>query len=287
MADIGCDHGILSIALAISGRYEGVVGVDVSRRALEDGAMVSYRRMRVVLEASDYDGGGGDDDSDSSGGGGCEESITEEKQKDDHDESFLKSILPVSFQVGDGLECLSTGEADIVCIAGMGVNTMLSILLHRADGQVSAQQQPTKDEGGDGDDENDGGEKMIPIDTVQCQRLLLQPTNSRPRNLMKLYGQLAQSGFVLTDERVAYLNSRWYVTCAFDRIDDNDDDDHRKATEFNFPGTILAARGDEEFQRYVDHHSAWLEGDLRRNNNATTTLDGDDVRWLERIRCEM
>jgi len=250
IADIGCDHGLLSIALAASGRYKGVVGVDVSSRALEDGALLFLRKIKVILDGDKY----------------RYYSLDSLNRED-----VLDSILPVQFRVGDGLTPLFPGEADSICIAGVGVHTILSILMSRGDA--------AHDDDDDDDDVSQGKHDKIEaydIDRTKCNRLLLQPTNSRPRHLIKLYRELEGFGFAIVDERVVYLGSRWYITCAFERVTDSAND----MTELQFPGTILSARGDEEFYRYVKHHSDWLEGDVRRN----ASLDQDDVQWLEHIR---
>lgn len=250
IADIGCDHGLLSIALAASGRYRGVVGIDVSSRALEDGALQFYRRMKHILI------GGGVEHGD------YRRSLDNLDQDQDKD-LLLDLVLPVEFRVGNGLEPLCPGEADIVCIAGVGIHTMLSILTNHHD--YDNESLRDKDE-----------TTMYDIDRIKCDKLLLQPTNSRPRHLIKLYRELQRFGFTLVDERVVYLASRWYITCAFERCNFVDD----KNSELKFPGTILAARGDEEFNKYVKHHSVWLDSDIQKNSS----LDKDDLLWLEYIQ---
>ena len=42
IADIGCNQRLLSITLATLGRYKGVIGVDASSCALEDGALLFF-----------------------------------------------------------------------------------------------------------------------------------------------------------------------------------------------------------------------------------------------------
>ena len=251
IADIGCDHGLLSIALAASGRYKGVVGVDVSSRALEDGALLFYKKMKVILGSDTY----------------------QYHSLDSLDRGeLLDSILPVQFRVGDGLAPLVSGEADSICIAGVGVHNILSILMSR---------QHYISDGDDGDSSQGNHDEIegYDIDRIQCNRLLLQPTNSRPRHLIKLYRELHGFGFGVTDERVVYLGSRWYITSAFERVTM---DAANNGIKLRFPGTILAARGDEELNRYVKHHSDWLESDVRRNAN----LDQDDMQWLEHIQAK-
>jgi len=238
IADIGCDHGLLSIALASSGKFEQVVGADISQRALEDGALEFHRKVMEVLER-------------------------------ERDETI--SSLPVEFRVGNGLEPLRPGEADAVCLAGMGVDTMLCIL-----------NSPVP-----GDEQNNSRTRHI--DYLQCQSLYLQPPTSRPSKLMKLYKELHNNGWILSDERIAKLKSRWYITCAFDRLlpaSTTSTSMHTTSTsdtekEFLLPGHFLSLSQDKdqkiEYDAYVEHQFRWLNMDLQRNGS----LSDDDMIWRE------
>ena len=64
---------------------------------------------------------------------------------------------------------------DIVCIAGMIVNTMISILMGGRNVDKFHTTNVSRPMGDDDDNDND---ETISVDRVGCERLLLQPTNS-------------------------------------------------------------------------------------------------------------
>jgi tRNA A22 N-methylase len=219
VADIGTDHGLLAAALALSGRFERVLGVDASERALQDGALT------LKEEINEY-----------------------RRQK--------QMYLPLSlgFRYGDGLKVVQQGEADVVCIAGMGVHTMLEI--------VNATQ---------------AGKELSLLDSIGCKQLVLQPTNCRPRNLIMLYDNLRDFGWQVEDERIESLSSRWYFSTSFVRSDQNLSN-HANNVEL-LPGMRLAEskQSDSMFQAYVEHHVAWL----KRDRQAAGELRGGEDGWLE------
>jgi tRNA A22 N-methylase len=49
IVDVGTDHSILAIALAATGRFQKVIGIDVSEQVLEKGARSTYRVVREHL----------------------------------------------------------------------------------------------------------------------------------------------------------------------------------------------------------------------------------------------
>lgn len=223
IADIGTDHGMLSIALAATVRYKKVIGVDVSEQALENGARSFHRKVLDVLSR--------------------DESI------DDGTIGTEESILPVEFRAGYGLSVLDEGEADAVAISGMGINTMLKILL---------------------DEE---------LRRVGTRQLFLQPTNSRPRNLISLYDHLQYHGWSLREEYIKYIAMRWYISASFDRLESQS---YTSSNNLELPGDMLRmlARDDpmnEEHLRYVDHHRQWLERDLAVKGS----LEEQDARWFD------
>lgn len=98
LVDVGTDHGLLACGLAVTGRFERVLGVDVSEAALRDGAIKLRERFEACLEGS-------------------------------------RGYASLEFRIGDGLKGLRKGEAGVVCVAGMGCKTMVDILTERsADG---------------------------------------------------------------------------------------------------------------------------------------------------------
>ncbi len=233
VADIGTDHGLLAMGLALTGNYSAVTGVDVSDQALTYGALAMLEKIRNQTKTYDEDG-------------------------------FDSSPeLPVEFRLANGLEALELGEADIICIAGMGVNTMLEIL---------------QQEGNDGSSY---------LEKIGCQRLVLQATNSRPRNLILLYDRLQEMGWKLEDERIEKLSSRWYITARFELANSvqhtRHDSNEGESSQLELPGSKLQSLNDEHsmrqiFDEYCLHHRKWIQRDAKL---PSYQMDPRDSRWLE------
>jgi tRNA A22 N-methylase len=224
IADIGCDHGLLSLGLAASGRFDRVVGVDISEQALTDGGIAILNRMMTDIKMD-----------------------KEWKHLSSED---VGKLFPVDFCIGDGLRVLEPAQAYAVCVAGMGVDTMIRIL------------------------------NPIEVDRVGCEYLILQPTNTRPRNLIRLYDFLADTGWTVEAERIEYLSSRWYISFLFTRLFkpsspvDND-------KEKSIPGQLLSTSEEEStrtaYNDWVQHHRRWIVQD---SVNTVGSMDENDRRWL-------
>ena len=240
IADIGCDHGLLSIALASSGEFHKVIGIDVSERALQDGAMAFYPKVKKILER--YNGNSNDNRNRNGEQVQCE----------------FEQSLPIEFRFGDGLAPLEKGEADSICIAGMGVSTMLSIL-----------QSPTPCSDSNGDSRY--------LDYLQCSCLFLQPPTARPRKLMELYNEVQNMGFVLVNERIVKLKKNWYITSQFDRRQSFQQDGDCHLLPGHYLSNISDIDQQIEYKNYVDHHLRWLNEDLKRNGE----LCEYDKEWRE------
>lgn len=226
IADVGCDHGLLSLGLAVSGRFDLVVGIDVSEKALTNGAIALFDQMMIDMKIDD-------------------------RWKDilSHE---LNKMFPIEFCVGDGLLALESGQADAICIAGLGVDSLMRIL------------SPPE------------------IERVGCKYLILQPTNTRPRNLIRLSDFLADTGWTVQAERIEYLSSRWYISSLFSKeashvsmINDND-------AVSRLPGQLLCMSDEAStrtvFRDYALHHQRWIEQDSK---NAEGSMDENDQRWLK------
>lgn len=210
--DVGTDHGFLAVCLAATGSFgKGVLGVDVSEKALQTGAFRLEGKLQEYWRETN------------------------------------KNPLALSFQVGDGIRSLEPGQADVICAAGMGVNTILEILTQAKD-----------------------GEPLLSV--LGCQRLVLQPTNSRPRNLMTLYKGLESIGWSLNEERIQQVGSRWYVSLSFEPDNKMSDD-----KEQCVPGMKLLDSTSSTFQDYLEHHYEWLCADLR----VAGKLQDGEAEWLE------
>jgi tRNA A22 N-methylase len=177
IADVGCDHGLLSLSLASMAAWSSsqsntntgfltkVTGSDLSSNALRSGALLSLEKIN--------------------------DSISRMPKADDEgginnlQNSTIK--LPIDFRLGSGLSTLQPGDACGVILAGMGVHTMIEILT--------------------------GSNDLTMLDT---NHLFLQPTNSRPRHLLMLYDALRDK-WRLMDENIVYLGGRWYINSYFKR----------------------------------------------------------------------
>ena len=166
------------------------------------------------------------------------------------------SSFPVDFCVGDGISPLESAES--IAIAGMGVNTMLEICFGKGEGQA-------------------------PVDRVKAQDLFLQPTNSRPQNLMMMYEFLQCRRWGLRDEKVVKLGGRWYINSHFKRLGANLDypanAESNPSDHFKYPGHFLA--NDPVFDDYISHHITWLREDFERPKG---NLDDEDCRWLSHLQ---
>ena len=260
VADIGTDHGLLAMGLALTGDYDKVIGVDVSDQALTYGAL-------TVL-------------------GKIQNKTTSIGDNNNYWVANNNSTarFPIEFRLGNGLQALDSGEADVVCIAGMGVNTMLEIL----------------------DDEQESVEnnRCMDIERVGCRRLVLQATNSKPRNLILLYDRLQNLGWEVRDERIEFLSRRWYMTTSFELTRHSTTSrsgaflqttqtqtgersgGRRFDLDFDLPGSRLVSldKSDsmrEIFDEYCLHHRQWITQDHAKREASSQTIDPRERRWLE------
>jgi tRNA A22 N-methylase len=238
VADIGTDHGLLALGLALSGKFHKVIGVDVSDNALENGALSLLKRV----------------------------------QKRTHNEKEYKNNIPIEFLLGDGLYVLD--HADIICIAGMGVHSMINILDQK-------QQQMNNVE-------------TLELTRIGCKRLIVQPTNSRPSHLILLYNKLQNDGWKVENERIERLSSRWYITTSFRKqVRENDDGVNNEFDEEEeiehpmvLPGSILSTTMTDShpmyqiFEEYCYHHTVWIEEDSKAGRN----VDPQEDNWLHQFR---
>jgi len=145
------------------------------------------------------------------------------------------------------------GEADAVCIAGMGANAMTKILQSSAELGIAD------------------------LERLNTQRLILQLTNSRPRNLFKVYKMLQQSGWVLLDERIEFLSGMWYISCCFAHSRQNSDQLER----MSYPTAKLALLEEEDAMKLVTrdywlHHLNWIE---REDKASSGQIRKEDATW--------
>ena len=229
IADIGCDHGLLSIALACTGKFSNVIGTDISHRALQDGAFTYQTKLNDIISFTNHDS--------------KQQSLT---------------VLPnVEFRIGNGIQPLHQNEVNAICIAGMGINTMLKILL-----LTSSTSKPPS--------------SSLSNHQNNCTHLYLQPTNSRPKNLVFLYTELQKHGWTLKNERIEYLSSRWYITSSFQFHK------HKNNEQPLLPGHFLSKLPNDSnmkqiYHDYVQYHKSWLHKDRQRKGS----LSHEDLLWLQ------
>ena len=241
IADIGTDHGLLAMGLALTRNYDKVIGVDISDQALTYGALALLGKIQnQTMSINDNYFGN-------------------------------RTDFPIEFRLGNGLQALKNGEADVICIAGMGVNTMIQIL----DEQTST---------------TDG--ECTDLERIGCKRLVLQATNSRPRNLILLYDRLQKMGWKVRDEQIEKLSSRWYMTTSFEFTNNctssmQRDDSHLQSPvgslDIELPGSKLASLDQscsmrKTFDEYCRHHRLWIKQDAEASKQ---NIDPRDLRWLE------
>ncbi|CAM9332327.1 unnamed protein product [Ectocarpus sp. 12 AP-2014] len=96
-------------------------------------------------------------------------------------------------RLGDGLAVLEEGEADTVCIAGVGVKTMIQIL--------SAS---TSDSSGDAADnrESSHGRGASALSRLGVRRLVLQPMDARLEYMRDLRVWLRENGWRIAQEKI-------------------------------------------------------------------------------------
>mmetsp|Transcript_1 Transcript_1/g.1 ORF Transcript_1/g.1 Transcript_1/m.1 type:complete len:352 (+) Transcript_1:106-1161(+) len=234
VADIGTDHGLLAFGLASSGVFDQVTGVDVSERALQDGAWTLLEQLRSLQ---------------------------------------IEVPRGLSFQVGNGLQGLEPRQADMACLAGMGVNTMMGILSATTNTTTSCH----------GSSPPDDLRPELLLDHLGTQVLLVQPTNTRPRNLLSLYDHLYRQGFTAVQERLVVLVGRWYLSTAFvkvvrERLSNNHANTEASLPVEEFPLSRLAANypSDQLFQGYLEHHVKWLQ----KEEQQAGKLRGREDEWL-------
>ena len=224
LADLGTDHGLLALGLAATNHFDAVTGVDASRRALENGAWATVAQWKN------------------------------------------RGIppLPTSLQPflhGDGLQACHhhhhCGQTDMICLAGMGVNTMQDILTAV---------------------DNDTGNLLINICNVKV--VLTQPTNTRPRNLIALYTCLVgQLGFAVQQEHLCHLSGRWYVSTAFVRREKQASNTTTVLTTDDLPLSHYRGKDPALRQGYVNHHVNWLQKELGQAGK----LRGREDEWLAKF----
>ena len=160
------------------------------------------------------------------------------------DGSKIPASVVLDYRYADGI----SEPTDVVCIAGMGVQTMLDILLNSSD----MDRAPPF-----------GGSTPI-------ERLILQPAQARPKHLIRLRKGLQTEGWLPVAEKLSYVSHQWYVTTMFEQKD-------TASPEKNLGLPLgLVNKRDPLLRPYLEHHCWWLRSDQQFG-----PLKGGEDEWLE------
>jgi hypothetical protein len=243
LADVGCDHGLLSACLAATGRFRTVVGVDSSRAALESGAFALRDRIDAF------------------------------RARTGSQNRTVPPPLDLEYRWGDGLRGLRPGQADIVVVAGMGAATMADILTETA--AAEPRRRETQSAAGNATDQPSSW-----LAELGCRAVLVQPTCARPRNLFLLYGALGAAGYFPKDERVVLANSRWCFSASFEPSNNGP---AGSLKDLALPGSILARASSVESPDngelvlgFLTHYCNWLNQDIRVGGS----VGAGEAEWL-------
>jgi hypothetical protein len=250
--------------------FNRVYGTDISSKALDNGALQTLKKIMNAITWS---------------------SLSTEYYHINNNNNSSKNynnteLLPIEFRISNGLEALHIGEADAIVLAGMGVESMMEILFLDDDGRRRRRRR-RRNENHDG--------IQPPVDRVQTNYIYLQPTNSRPQHMMKLYDRIQQTGeWILRDESIAYSSGRWYINSFFERRQqqqnqqsNTDNDDNDRNSRFRYPGHFLEKQdsmkndNDNVYESYIRHHLQWLKDDYERTSKYV--IEDEDRRWIEYI----
>lgn len=171
----------------------------------------------------------------------------------------------LDLRLGEGLQALrpeDDGQIDTLCMAGIGSGTIVDVL-------TSFSKYAT------------------------LKYLVLQPFDSRPQFLKEVRDCVRVQGFVIREERIDFVNGRWFVTMAANTNAGGDDSRHSRASAVL--GETLRRRGQEDPQTlqvygdYLAHHLAWFTAISRAQcGHADISLSGNQVAtFLVAIEQEM
>ena len=179
--------------------------------------------------------------------------------------SKLQHLLPpdfpsnLTFKVGNGLKDSNFGQNTTVCICGMGVHTMIDIIFPP---NACAEMK---------------GNNVY-------NRFVLQPTNSKPRNLISIYDRLQNAGYVVEQEQITLISSRFYFTTSFaPNLALVESSIQQELPSPMLPGEFLLKNKSEikretleTFYEYVKFHHGWIG----RDKKSKQILNTEDERWL-------
>ena len=202
VVDVGCDHALLSLALAAGQRHPNllsVIGIDKAEEPLQ--MAKQNLREHLYLRGEAY-----------------------------------PLTARLDLRLGNGLEALrgeDEGEVDTLCMAGIGSGTIVDVL--------TSMRRHT-----------------------MFEHLVLQPFDSRPQFLKDVRDCVRVQGFSIQEERIDFVNGRWFVTIAASTNATVGEDGSSPNDPSAVLGEALRCRADEDPQTlqvygdYLAHHHAWF-----------------------------
>lgn len=216
VVDVGCDHALLSLALAAGQRHPkllSVIGIDKAAEPLQ----MAKQNLREHL--------------------------------------YLRGeVYPLTarldLRLGDGLEALrleDEGKVDCLCMAGIGSGTIVDVL--------TSMKKHT-----------------------MFEHLVLQPFDSRPQFLEEVRDCVRVQGFNIQEERIDFVNGRWFVTMAASTNATAGEEDPSPTNSSAILGEALRRHAQEDSQtlqvygEYLVHHHNWFAA-ISKAQHGRTDVD--------------
>ncbi|CAN0154241.1 unnamed protein product [Ectocarpus sp. 4 AP-2014] len=205
-ADIGADHGLLAICLHANGANviagDRAAGpLNVARENVRLYLRHAQRAPFSVLATAAAERGAPAGRSECTGtpdptAETLPQPINEDSSGDGagNEGAVADEVVPrLECRLGDGLAVLEEGEADTVCIAGVGVKTMIQIL--------SASASDSSGDAADGQ-ESTHGRGASALSRLGVRRLVLQPMDARLEYMRDLRVWLRENGWRIAQEKI-------------------------------------------------------------------------------------
>ncbi|CAM9877743.1 unnamed protein product [Ectocarpus sp. 13 AM-2016] len=203
-ADIGADHGLLAICLHANGanviagdRAAGPLNVARENVGLYLRHAQQAPFSVLATAAAERESPAGKSEYTGTPTAETLPRATNEGSSGDgvgHEGAVADGVVPrLECRLGDGLAVLEKGEADTVCIAGVGVKTMIQILSASA-----------SDSSGDAADsqESSYGRGASVLSRLGVRRLVLQPMDARLEYMRDLRVWLRGNGWRIAQEKI-------------------------------------------------------------------------------------
>jgi len=172
----------------------------------------------------------------------------------------------LDLRLGDGLHALrkDDGEVDTLCMAGIGSGTIVEVLTSMKKGTT-------------------------------FEHLVLQPFDSRPQFLKEVRDCVKVQGFCIQEERIDFVNGRWFVTMAASANATTAGEDDLNDPSTAVLGGTLRRHAHEDPQTlqvygdYLSHHHTWFTaiGKAQCGHTDGSLPDSQHAPFLVAIEQEM